>query len=86
VDNALYVPSSAVTSFGSTHTVTVLRGTTQSVVPVQIGMVGDRGTQIISGLSQGDSVLLPTTTSTTGGTLPRITGGLGGLGGLGGRG
>jgi HlyD family secretion protein len=81
-DNALYVPSSAVTSLGQTHTVTVLRGTAQTVVPVQIGLVGDRGTQILNGLSAGDTVVLPTSTSTgTTGGFPR----LGGLG-LGGRG
>lgn len=83
VDDALYVPSSAVTSLGPTRTVTVVRDGAESVVPVQIGMVGDRGTQILSGLSAGDVVVLPATTSSTTGGFPRLGGGLGGLGGRG---
>jgi multidrug efflux pump subunit AcrA (membrane-fusion protein) len=82
VDDALYVPSSAVTSVGRAHTVTVVRGSTQTVVPVQIGLVGDRGTQILGGLSAGDVVALPQTSSTSNsGGFPRLGGGLGGLGG-----
>jgi multidrug efflux pump subunit AcrA (membrane-fusion protein) len=83
VDDALYVPSGAVTSVGRTHTVTVVRDGTESVVQVRIGLVGDRGTQIVSGLSAGDVVVLPTASSTTtGGGFPRLGSGLGGsLGG-----
>lgn len=79
VDDALYVPSGAVTSVGRTHTVTVVRDGTESVVQVRIGLVGDRGTQIVSGLSAGDVVVLPTASSTTtGGGFPRLGSGLGG--------
>ena len=83
--DALYVPSSAVTSIGRRRTVTVVRGGTETVVPVQVGLVGDRGTQILSGLSEGDVVVLPTATSstTTGGGFPRIGAGIGGIGGRG---
>jgi macrolide-specific efflux system membrane fusion protein len=58
--------------------VTVVQGTQQTVVPVQVGLVGDNGTQILSGLTAGQTVLLPTTTSSgTGSGFP----GLGGVGG-----
>lgn len=80
-DSALVVTSSAVTSVGQRHTVTVLRDGQQSVVPVQVGLVGDNGTQIVSGLSAGDTVVLPSSSTTTGGGFP----GFGGVGGLGGR-
>jgi multidrug efflux pump subunit AcrA (membrane-fusion protein) len=82
VDDVLYVPSGAVTSLGPTHTVTVIRGSTRTVVPVRVGLVGNRGTQILSGLSAGDVVALPQATSTsTSGGFPRLGGGLGGIGG-----
>jgi hypothetical protein len=80
-DSTLVVTSSAVTTIGQRHTVTVLRGGQQSVIPVQVGLVGDNGTQILSGLSAGDTVVLPSTTTTSGGGFP----GFGGVGGLGGR-
>lgn len=89
VDDAVYVPSGAITSIGPTHTVTVLRDGASSVVPVEIGLVGDRGTQILRGLSAGDVLALPEASSTTstGGGFPRLGGGLGGLdGGRGGQG
>jgi HlyD family secretion protein len=79
--DTLVVTSSAVTTLGQRHTVTVVKNGQQSVVPVQVGLVGDNGTQILSGLSSGDTVLLPSTaTASTGGGFPG-----GGLGGLGGR-
>jgi len=80
-DSTLLVTSSAVTTVGQRHTVTVLRGGQQSVVPVEVGLVGDNGTQIMSGLSAGDTVVLPSSSTTTGGGFP----GFGGVGGLGGR-
>jgi len=63
--NVLTVTSSAITTQGTSHTVTVRRGTTESVVPVTIGLVGDTNTEITSGLSAGDVVVLPNSTSST---------------------
>jgi len=85
VENALYVLSSAVTTLGRNHTVTLVNGATETVVPVEIGLVGDRGTQILSGLKDGDVVVLPASTSTTSGGsgFPRLGGGLGSIGGRG---
>jgi hypothetical protein len=78
-DNATLVSSSAVTTLGQRHTVTVLRGGQATVVPVQIGLVGDNGTQILSGLSAGDTVVLPSvSTASSGGGFPfGVGGGLG---------
>jgi hypothetical protein len=73
--NVLALSSSAVTTLGNTHTVTVLRNGTKQVVPVTIGLVGNSTTQIVSGLSEGDVVVIPTTTTTS------TTGGFPGLGG-----
>ncbi len=72
--------SSAVTTLGTRHTVTVLRGGQQTVVPVEVGLVGDNGTQILSGLAAGDTVVLPSVASaSTGGGFPGVGVG-GGLG------
>jgi multidrug efflux pump subunit AcrA (membrane-fusion protein) len=84
VDGALYVPSTAVTTLGTRSTVTVQDGSGTHVVPVTLGLVGDADTQITSGLSEGQTVVLPTTTTTGGTGTARFPGlGGGGLGGFG---
>lgn len=88
VTNVLYVPSSAVTSFGGQSFVTVVDGRTQAQTqtPVQVGVVGDTSTEITSGVTEGEQILLSsrtTSTSTTGtrGGTGGFGGGAGGLGG-----
>jgi multidrug efflux pump subunit AcrA (membrane-fusion protein) len=88
--DVLMVPNSAITRLGSQAYVTVLSrdGTTQTRVPVQTGTVGDSTTEITSGLSQGDRVVLPqlrlpSQTQTTGGGRGVLGGGGGGGGGAG---
>lgn len=90
------VPNAAVSGSGSLGTVTVLRNGKQSQQNVVVGLRGDSRTQIISGLTTGEQVVIKTTlpplssatTSTTsssgtlGGTSAR-PGGFGG-GGFGG--
>jgi multidrug efflux pump subunit AcrA (membrane-fusion protein) len=84
VQDALVVPTSAITTLGDRHTATVLRNGVQTVVPVDVGVQGDTGTQVLSGLTAGEVVVLSTTSgTTTGGGFPRLGGGLGGLGGAG---
>jgi multidrug efflux pump subunit AcrA (membrane-fusion protein) len=56
--SGLAVPTSAVTTTGNAHTVTVLEGGTTQVVPVQVGVVGDTWTQITGGLQVGQVVVL----------------------------
>jgi HlyD family secretion protein len=81
----LSVATSAVTTVGTRHTVTVRKNGKDSVVQIQTGLTGDSTTEVTSGLSDGDVVVIPTSTGSTGGfTFPG--GGLGGGpgGGLGG--
>lgn len=79
--NALIVPASAVSGSGSRRTVRVLENGKQQVVQVQVGIEGDTGVQITSGLAVGQTVLLNSSTSAGTGGFPG--GGFpgGGLGG-----
>ena len=86
-DGVLNVTSAAVRGSGNTGTVTVLNGKQQSTVPVGIGLRGDTNTEITSGLTAGQTLVLPNATvsgaaSQLGSGTGRFgTGGLGGLGG-----
>lgn len=76
----LRVSSSALTTIGDRTTATVQHedGTTSSV-PVTTGLVGDGYTEVLDGLTEGDMVVLPQQSDSSGGfTFP----GGGGLGGL----
>ena len=90
-ENVLYVPTAAVRTAGGQSTVTVLDGGKQVPKRVQVGVQGDQGTEIKSGLNEGDQVVIASLTGTGGGGFPtgRLPGvGGGGLGGArtGGRG
>lgn len=54
--NALYVPSTAIVTSGTTHTVTMADG--GGTHEVEIGVRGDSFTQITSGLNEGDRIEL----------------------------
>jgi membrane fusion protein, macrolide-specific efflux system len=93
VQNVLYVPTAAVRTAGGQSIVTVLSGGKQVPKRVQTGVQGDQGTEITSGLSEGDQVVIATAPNgTSGGGFPagRFPGlGGGGAGGgarIGGRG
>jgi macrolide-specific efflux system membrane fusion protein len=75
-------PSSALTTIGSTTTATVKNkdGSTR-VVRVQTGLVGDTQTEIVSGLSAGDVLVVPQQSGTGGGFTFPSGGGFGGIGG-----
>lgn len=81
-DDALYVPSTAVTTAGGTHTVTVLAHGKQTTRTVGVGVEGDDYTQITSGVKEGEQVVLPSQTSGNGGFptggFPGLTGRRGG--------
>lgn len=87
-DNAVLVPSLAVKTVGGQQVVAVLGadGKTQTNVPVQVGITNGSQTQILSGLSDGTTVVesLQTTTTTRGGGNVRGGGFPGGGGGFGG--
>ncbi len=57
-DAVLAVPTSAVTTTGTRHRVTVLDGSTTERVFVEVGVVGDTWTEITSGLDAGQAVVL----------------------------
>lgn len=80
-EDALYLPSAAVQTAGDQVMVTVLRGGQQTRVPVTTGVEGDQTTEILSGLSEGDQVVIPTGAGAggfPGGGFPGLGGGLGG--------
>jgi macrolide-specific efflux system membrane fusion protein len=80
--DVLSVPSSVVQTTGGQDTVTVLRDGKQVSTVVELGLTGDQTTEIVSGLSEGDEVVVPSTTSSTGFPSGGFPGGVG-LGGAG---
>jgi multidrug efflux pump subunit AcrA (membrane-fusion protein) len=81
--DALYVPSSAVTSTGGSSFVTVVQGGKDVPTKVTTGVVGTTDTQIVSGLSQGETVLETINSTSSTSTTGRGFGGIGGGGGFG---
>lgn len=82
-DNVLYVPPAAVRTAGGVSTVIVRKANgTQVTRTVQIGLKGDSGTEITSGLAEGESVVLAAASGTGGSQFGGR--GLGGIGGIGG--
>ena len=82
VEDALILPTSAITTTGSRSTVAVLKnGVTTSTV-IETGLEGSSTTEIISGLSAGDVVQIPTTTATTSTGVPGFGGPAGAARGL----
>lgn len=58
-DNVLLVPSKAILQEGATQFVSVLRGDKWERVEVRVGVSGGSQSEILSGLSEGDQVLVP---------------------------
>ncbi|MER7764571.1 efflux RND transporter periplasmic adaptor subunit [Streptomyces sp. NPDC097619] len=65
--DALYVPAAAGTSAGGQSTVTVLQDGAPVVRTVTVGISGTSGTEIKSGLTEGEQVRITAATTTTGG-------------------
>jgi membrane fusion protein, macrolide-specific efflux system len=83
-ENVLYVPTAAVRTAGGQSAVTVLSGGKQVTKIVQAGVQGTQGTEIKSGLNEGDQVVIANASGGAGGTgfpAGRFPGGGGGLGG-----
>ena len=77
-DNVLIVPSKAVKTQGKTKVVQVVTTTGNVQKAVTVGLTNDSQTEILSGLSEGDKVVISTTTTTT--TTNSNRGGPGGIG------
>jgi len=84
VNNALYVPATAVTTSGSTSTVEVVGADNkEQAALVTLGVQGSTDDQILTGLTQGEKVLTSSATASAGSTggFSRVGGAGGGLGG-----
>lgn len=70
--NVLTLPNQAVQRVGTQSFVTVLKKGKQNTVPVKIGMQTSLDTEILSGVSEGETVVIPNMTSlgTTGNQMP----------------
>lgn len=75
VKNAITVPSEAISSLGSSKTVTVETDGKEETKTVTTGLVGEEDTEVISGLKAGEKLVLPETTVATG-SPEGTTGGL----------
>jgi multidrug efflux pump subunit AcrA (membrane-fusion protein) len=67
-NDVLVAPTQAVTSNGDRHTVTVRRGGTDVVVPVDVGVSGPTDTDITRGVAEGDVLVLPSPAAPTTGS------------------
>ena len=76
VADVLWLPTSAVSSTADGSTVTVRRDGVDTIVPVTTGLVGDGGIEVTSGLSVGDEVVIPESSS-GGGPADQFGGDLG---------
>lgn len=82
VAGAVYVNSAALTTVGNRHSVTVVTDGVPETRQVEIGLEGDTATQITSGVTAGEQVLLKATSTTTGTQNGGAGLGGGGFGGL----
>ena len=80
LSNVLVVPSLAVTRANGNAYVTVDKNGVKSQHLITVGLSSGGSTQVVSGLTSGDTVVVPVPVTRTGGT----TGGFGGFGGGGG--
>lgn len=86
-DDVLLVPSAAIQTAGEQSTVRILRKGNIIQQPVELGLIGDTQTEIVSGLSEGDEIIMGTVSTnnqTTTGSSPFNALGRGGFGGGGG--
>ena len=58
--NVLQLPSAAITARGNSSSVTVLRNGKQTTASVTTGLIGASTTEILSGVEEGDVIVVPT--------------------------
>ncbi|MFD1542580.1 efflux RND transporter periplasmic adaptor subunit [Nonomuraea guangzhouensis] len=76
-ENVITIPSTALSTSGGTNTVTLLKNGQQVRTPVEVGVQGAALTEIKSGVAEGDQIVPPATSTTTG-TGNQRQGGFGG--------
>jgi macrolide-specific efflux system membrane fusion protein len=81
-DDALSIPSAAMQTAGTQHTVTVMVNGQETRRTIEIGVRSESLVQVTSGLNDGDEVVLATPTATQG--TQRANAPAGGFGGTGG--
>ncbi len=85
--NVILVPKTAITQQGARSYVTVLQADTTEQRPIQTGISNTQYTEVISGVSEGEQVVIPkattsTTTTTSSQQGQQSRGGIPGLGGI----
>ncbi|MFD1369431.1 efflux RND transporter periplasmic adaptor subunit [Actinoplanes sichuanensis] len=65
-ENVVLVNAAAITTVGNRHTVTVVANGVQENRSVEIGLEGDSATEVTSGLTAGEQVVVKTTSTSTG--------------------
>lgn len=64
-DNALVVPTLAITTTGTRQSVTVQRNGADTPVAVTTGVTSNGRTQVLTGVNEGDAIVLPSVSGTT---------------------
>lgn len=64
-NNVLLIPSTAIQTQGGQPFVKVLKNGKEQQIPVEVGIQNETQTEIVSGLSEGDEVIIGTTTNQT---------------------
>ncbi len=64
-DNVVLVPSSAITTQDSQSTVKIMKNGQVQETPVEIGSASDTQTEVLSGISEGDTIITSVTTTGT---------------------
>ena len=80
-NDVLVIPSSAITTSNGTSTVKVLRNGQEISTTVELGLTSDSGVEISSGLSEGDTIVTGTTSTSSGAGQTRSVFSPGGFGG-----
>lgn len=75
VDDVVWAPTAAITTVGGRSTVTIRDGEVDTVVEVTTGLAGDSGTEITSGVREGDVLVIEVGEAST---FPGFGGGDGG--------
>ncbi len=83
-DNVLLIPSSAISTANGISTVQVLKNGMQQMTTIETGLASDTQTEVVSGLNEGDAVVMSAAAVSKPASNPTGTSVFSGLGGAGG--